>query len=199
MNEKKKNQNQIIISVLGVAILIVAVVGVSFAAFTYTRAGTKENTISTGTIVMEYTEPVNGISIDNAMPMSDATGKALTGTGNVFDFTVKSTIAGTTTVNYEVAAVKEAASTMANDQVRLYVEKEVSSNYTETFAPAQYTPLAAATTIGSPIGSMVIASGSHTTTTTDNYRLRMWMASDATITGTATTFTVRVNVYGKAS
>ncbi len=197
-NMRDNSSKQILLSVLGVAILVVAVVGVSFAAFTYTGTGTKENKISTGTISMTYTEETNGISISNALPMTDTAGKALSGENEKFDFTVASTISGTATIQYEIAATKEASSTLPDNGVKLYLEKKTGGSYTSVFEPAAYTALTDATTLGTQAGSMVLYSGSHTTTTTDNFRLRMWMAETATVTGEAQSYTVKINVYGKA-
>ena len=44
------SSKQILLSVIGVAILVVAVVGVSFAFFSYTKTGSQTNTIQTGQI-----------------------------------------------------------------------------------------------------------------------------------------------------
>lgn len=68
MNQSNSSK-QILLSVIGVAILVVAVVGVSFAFFNYTRTGA-ENTVKTGTIVFEtnYT----GISVTNLFPVSQS-------------------------------------------------------------------------------------------------------------------------------
>lgn len=106
-NNDNNTSKQVLLSVLGVAILIVAVVGISFAAFTYSKAGATENTITTGSVTMSYDEGANGIRIENAVPMTDAQGVAIAAeTNNVFDFTVKATIAGKTAIDYEVVAVK---------------------------------------------------------------------------------------------
>ncbi len=120
-NNRNDSSKQVLLSVLGVAILIVAVVGISFAAFTYSKAGTHENTVSTGAITMNYNEASNGINITNAMPMTEeqaTSGTAVNNSGvnpsnentsvndNVFDFTVNATITGTTSINYEVIAVE---------------------------------------------------------------------------------------------
>ena len=103
-NEKKNTSKQILLSVIGVAILIVAVVGISYAAFSYSKAGSVVNTISTGTISMAYNETTNGISITEAVPMTQAEGIAQSGTGNVFDFTVTAKIVGNTQINFAVTA-----------------------------------------------------------------------------------------------
>ena len=80
---KGNNSKQVLLSVLGVAILVVAVVGVSFAAFSYSKTGEKVNTITTGTITMSYSETTNGINLTNALPMTDGVGMALKETINI--------------------------------------------------------------------------------------------------------------------
>ena len=77
MKDNNNNSKQVLLSVLGVAILVVAVVGVSFAAFSYQGIGETENTISTGTISMMYNEPDNGINLTNALPTTDEQGKIM--------------------------------------------------------------------------------------------------------------------------
>ena len=94
--KENNNSKQILLSVLGVAILVVAVVGVSFAAFSYSKTGEKVNTITTGSIVMSYNETTNGINLVDALPISDAQGMALSGNTagheEYFDFNVSATI-----------------------------------------------------------------------------------------------------------
>ena len=66
------NSKKILLTVLGVAILIVAVVGISFALFTSNDQITGENTIKSGTVTMSFSEKTNGIALSNALPMSEA-------------------------------------------------------------------------------------------------------------------------------
>ncbi len=61
------SSKQILLSVIGVAILVVAVVGVSFAFFNYTRTGAA-NTVRTGTISFNTTN--SEISITNLFPIA---------------------------------------------------------------------------------------------------------------------------------
>ena len=64
--DQSKQSKQILLSVIGVAILVVAVVGVSFAFFNYTRTGT-QNTVSTGYIKFNSSQ-TGAMSITNAFP-----------------------------------------------------------------------------------------------------------------------------------
>ena len=209
-NNRKDDNNtskQVLLSVLGVAILIVAVVGISFAAFSYSKKGTVENTITTGTISMAYNEDSNGINIVDAVPMTSEQGKALTGDGNVFDFSVTATITGKTTINYEVVASKDASSTVPDEHIRLYLESSDTqgTGYTQVFAPSAYVPSTTVSSMDAPVGTMQMATGtfvsSSTTTTTQTkyYRLRMWVDTAYPVGGTAGTYKVFVNVYGKGT
>lgn len=72
-------------------ILLVAVVvavftfGVTYAFFTYSKTSDKSNVMVTGDIYLVFNEGTDVLSIANAMPMSDANGKAQT---KEFEFTI---------------------------------------------------------------------------------------------------------------
>ena len=190
------SSKQILISILGVIILIVAVIGISFAAFTYSQAGTKVNTITIGKITMNYTEATNGITLNDALPMTDATGKALTGSGNTFDFTVNANIqgSGTTTINYLIT-ITEVTTTFANTGIKVYLTPTKVSELPTTQS---------SNTAGAPTGQRILKTGTviATNTTVDQttkYRLRMWVADDFSDSSKSGTYAIKVNVYGKAN
>ena len=203
MKNNNNNSKQVLLSVLGVAILVVAVVGVSFAAFSYSKTGTKVNTITTGTITMSYSEDTNGINLVDALPMSDEQGKVLAGENNVFDFTVTATIngSGTTTINYDVTATKESGSSLDDTTVKVYLTDITSGGDTEVLAPTKVSALQKTTSdvSGAPNGQYKLTSGTFNTTTTKKYRLRMWVADDYSNLGASGTYKLRVNVYGTAA
>ena len=75
--EKIKN----ILTITTSIFLLIVVIGISYAAFTYSGVGQKANTITTGAITMSYTESSNTISMDNALPTTDNTGKTRKNSG----------------------------------------------------------------------------------------------------------------------
>ena len=88
-----KNKKSLLLSVIAVVMLLVITIGVSYAFFSYTKKGTTENSIKTGTITFLYTEVTGvgkGIKIEDSLPISDDQGKLLTGSGNVFEFKITS-------------------------------------------------------------------------------------------------------------
>lgn len=200
--KEDNNSKQVLLSVLGVAILVVAVVGVSFAAFTFSQTGVKTNTITTGTISMSYSEPENGITLTNAMPMEDSTGMALDGANETFDFTVTATIngSGTTTINYAVTAVTVPGTTLDDDYVKVYLTNMASDADSEILAPTVVSslPKTSSDASGAPDGQFILDDGTFTANSTNEYRLRMWVANNYSVTGSQETYTLRVNVYGAA-
>ena len=62
-----KTRKEIIIIGL-MLLLVIALIGVSYAAFRFMGVGQKENSITTGSITMSYNESSNTISLTGALP-----------------------------------------------------------------------------------------------------------------------------------
>ena len=205
MKDNNNNSKQVLLSVLGVAILVVAVVGVSFAAFSYSKTGEKVNTITTGTISMNYVEGENAINLTNALPMTDDVGKKLADTNQYFDFTVSANITGDATINYAITAQEaneEADSAIPNTGVKVYLTDMDGTADTQILAPTKVSELTATTgseESGTPAGQYILTTGTFDATSNHKYRLRMWVAGDYAAPATAQTYKLRVNVYGKAN
>ena len=204
--ENKSNSSKFIfISVILVTILVILVLCLSFTAFKKATSedGTNSNNDSNGNgginsrISMTYTENMNGISIQDALPTSDEVGKNLNGKGEYFDFTIKSNIVNSS-ITYEIAAIKDKSSTISDDSIKLYLEKQNSGSYEQVMEPTIFKSITKRSKIGSPNGSMVLYKLNRKKSGTDNYRLRMWIKEDAVVEMDKS-YTVKVNVYGKAS
>ena len=199
--EKIKNTLTIVISIF----LLIVVIGVSYAAFTYSGIGKKENTITTGAISMSYTESSNTISMNNALPTTDTTGKTRTNSGEYFDFTVKSSIAGNTDINYEIAAKEETGNTFSGSNIKYYLTSvDSNGNETEVMAPRTYYEESSGNVYtGRPTDMMSLYVGNlkNQGETTINYRLRIWVdeAYNPQNDNGGLTYKVRVNVYGQTS
>ena len=101
------SSKQVLLSVLGIAILVVAVVGVSFAFFSYTKAGNTNNVVATGEIYTYFNEG-SAINLTQAFPQKTApaaiTGSNAASTQDVgyLKFTVTGKNESTTPVTYKV-------------------------------------------------------------------------------------------------
>ena len=199
--DKKK---QLLLSIGLVLILVLMIVGISYAAFKFVGLGQKENTITTGAITMEYTESTNTISMTGALPTTDATGKVRLTKGEYFDFTIKSSIQGNTNINWEIAAedvTPSSAKKMASKNIKLYLTKLDSTGAeTQVMAPKVYNATTSANTkTGRPSGVMSLATGTMSASETTNYRLRMYVDEDYNPQGDGggLSFSVKINAYGK--
>lgn len=203
--ENKSNSSKFIfISVILVTILVILVLCLSFMAFKKATSDSYKkdpNSDSNGginsKISMTYTENMNGISIQDALPTSDEVGKHLNGKGEYFDFTIKSNVVNSS-ITYEIAAIKDKSSTISDDFIKLYLEKQNSGTYEQVMEPTIFKPITEKSKVGSPNGSMVLYKLNRKKSGTDNYRLRMWIKEDAVVEMDKS-YTVKVNVYGKAS
>ena len=198
--DKKK---QLLLSIGLVLILVLMIVGISYAAFKFVGEGKKPNTITTGAITMEYTESTNTISMTGALPTTDATGKVRLTKGEYFDFTIKSNIKGNTNINWEIAAediTPSSAKKMAGKNIKLYLTKLNGDKEEEVMAPKVYNATTSANTkTGRPSGVMSLATGTMSTSETTNYRLRMYVDEDYNPQGDGggLSFSVKINAYGK--
>lgn len=203
--------------VLGLALvaLVVITCAVTYAFFNYAQSGTTDNTITTGTITFIYEEVEQngaGISITDAFPMTDEAGKAQSGAGKVFNFSVKSTNSTANSIPYEVTARKALDSDLAEEAVYLYLT-EVEGATENALLFDLYSNLTQ-TSLNVPSG--IVEKTIYTDTiaaNTNNYqkdfRLRMWIPNDIEFyTKDANgndvygyndkSFTVTVNVYAEA-
>ena len=198
--DKKK---QLLLSIGLVLILVLMIIGISYAAFKFTGLGNKPNTITTGAIMMEYEESTNTISMNNALPTTDATGKVRLTEGEYFDFTIKSSIQGNTNINWEIAAEDITASSakkMNGKNIKFYLTKLTGDNEEEVMAPKVYNATTSANTkTGRPSGVMSLATGTMSASETTNYRLRMYVDEDYNPQGDGggLSFSVKINAYGK--
>ncbi len=211
-----KNKKNLVLSVIAIVMLLVVTIGVSYAFFSYTKKGTTENSIKTGTITFLYTEVTGvgkGIKIEDSLPISDDQGKLLTGSGNVFEFKITSDTLSNTSIPYEVTARKSSNSTLDEKAVKVYlteVDGEESELLLDNYSNLKETD----TTIPEGIVEKTLYKGkvpANTTKYEKNFKLRMWLDEgidfspvkdedgNDTYPYNGKTFTLTVNVYANAN
>jgi len=201
--KKEKIKNILTIGVT--LVLLITVIGISYAAFNYSGVGQKLNTITTGAISMNYIESSNIISMNNALPTTDNTGKKRLNTGEYFDFTVKSSIKGNTDINYEIAAKEESGNTFSGKNIKFYLTK-VNSDGTEeeVMPPKTYSEDKTSNVYtGRPADMMSLFVGNlnQQDDTEIKYRLRLWVDENYNPQNDngGLIYKVKVNVYGQTS
>lgn len=193
-----KKSTGLLLSVLGVLSLVLITAGVTYAFFNYAKLGTTENSITTGSLTFLYDEinqEGNRVKIENALPTADTDGMALASNNNVFNFKVTAQNTGNVPIKYEVTARKDDSSTLAESNVKIYLE---SSSDGVTYTASDLTMDAGTvktygelgvptTTIPAGITEKLLYSGEvagETSTYTNNFKLRMWLKEGSTTDGT---------------
>ena len=201
-NNKKK---VLVLSIIGLIGLVIVTVGITYAVFTYTKLGTTDNTVTSGTLKFLYTENTGvktGIKLTNALPISDTQGKALDGDNNVFDFSIEATNTGTEAITYEVTLRKKSTSTLKEDYVKVYLTDRTETTEKEELGPTNFNKLTQTNIdVGSEIEKTIYngtVNGGEVSYKKD-FRLRMWV-DDTKDSGDiyGKEFTAMVNVYSNA-
>jgi len=209
MNKK----TALMVSVLGIISIVLVTAGVTFAFFSYAKQGTTENSIKTGSITFIYEEvdkQGSGISIENAFPVSDSTGKAQSATKEVFNFKVRSEN-GNFDIPYTITARMSDDSKLAQDAVKVYLTEVVGDSETallesiyEDLTDYSNAPNGKTEKV---LHSTKVPAGS--TGYEKNYRLRMWIPSTIDFSPVQENgvdkypyndkkFTLTINVYANA-
>ena len=182
-------------------LLVIALIGVSYAAFRFMGEGAKLNKITTGSITMEYTESSNTISLTGALPTTDETGKKRLNPGEYFDFTVSSTIVGDVNINYEISAKEVGEGTIDGKYIKLYLTRiREDGTEEELMAPEVYNEESTSNGYtGRPAGEMSLYTSSMSSSESNKYRLRMYVdeSYNPQDDGGELQFSVQINIYGK--
>lgn len=177
-------------TILGIIILFLSLVclftGLSIAIFTYFGEGLTSNVIQTGRVVFSYSDANgggNGINIENASPIPDDMGKILSGTGEYFDFSVSATTTNTDLV-YEITAIKNSSSTLAEKYVKLYLTTLDGTTETETSITSPSTGIVTYDQLNNTTNSLLTGKTIYYGTVNSgevayskNFRLRMWVTA----------------------
>ena len=195
----KKKENIIIIAIL--VIMLLAIIGVSYAAFSFSQTGSVPNKITTGSITMTYEESDNTITLGNALPTTDATGTTRLKDGEYFDFTVSSEITGEVNINYEISAKEVGEGTIDGSNIKLYLTRLTEDGEEQSLmTPEVYNEETTSNKFtGRPAGEMSLYTSSMNSSESNDYRLRMYVTEEYNPQGDGgnLTFAVKVNVYGK--
>ena len=179
MKDKKK-----ILMVLGVVSIVLITIGIGYAFFSYSKNGTTENTISSDSITFLYDEvdqQGNGITLTNALPISDTEGK---GQIQDFDFRIVSDTSTGISIPYEITLRKKVGSDDIDDIIKVYLAKTTDSSTTianeEEVELSKYSDLETVTKNGHQEKLLHVdkVPGSNSTYN-QGYRLKMWIDDSA--------------------
>lgn len=170
------------VAVITICSILLILVMIGFIAFSNRKPEVIKKEEDGGFVTLNYSSEVNALTILKATPLSDAVGMKNMTDGQYFDFSVDVNVSEAPIVEYEISIIKDKkTSTIEDEDIRIYLEKEESGTYTKVFGPEEYVPSKNYTSAGSEVGSMVLLNSQTKKTITENYRLRMWLSDKAIV------------------
>lgn len=200
MKNKKEN---VLSGFFWIIVIVVCLVLSILVGFLFVKYGNEKNIViekeeNGGNIVLNYTNNITGLYISKAVPTSDVVGSAFSEEGTYFDFAIDTKLDNATSIEYEIAVLKDSKKcTIPDEDIRIYLEREVSGTYTKVFGPAPFEPIKEDTKLGSQSGSMVLSKVKTKKSFVDNYRLRLWLADTSAVQ--SGDYAVEVVVNGHAN
>ena len=183
---------------LAICLVLIILVAIGFGVFAGREETIVEEKENGGNITLNYSSNLLGLKLVDATRTTDSVGMKNLEEGEYFDFSVDVALDNAPFIVYEVAVLKDTKnSTIADDDIRIYLEKEKSGTYTSVFEANRYVPIEEESELGSPVGSMILTNVKKTKTSVDNYRLRMWL-SDKALSDKGN-YSVQVIVNGNAN
>ncbi len=167
------------IVLIGICLLFIILIAIGFIAFSHRKEEVIENEENGGKITLNYTNNITGLSLKDIIPTTDSVAIKELKDGKYFDFFIDIDLKKASSIEYEISAIKDddpKNSSISDDDIRIYLEKEKSGTYTKVFGPSKYIPIKKTTELGSPAGSMVLVHSKAIQSSKDNYRLRMWLS-----------------------
>ena len=197
MDNSYKTKN-ILFIILGISVILILVVIFSFIMFFKHQKNNVNEVIKNSVVTMNYKTSTADFKLANLTPMSNEVGKALRTEGSYFDFAVSSQLDEDSSVQYEIALIKDSESTISDNDVVIYLEKQKSGSYAKVDDPKIFTPSKKKTSLGSPAKSMVVDKVTLSSEKVVNYRLRMWIREGAVVDPSGV-YSVKVKVFGQAN
>ena len=190
-NEKltKKNKNTII---MGIFLLIIILLGSTYAFFTYSKTG-QAFTLTSKSIKAEFIGGTNSINITNAYPISDEFAIQNLDKLSYLDFTVTSTISNLDkAISYELYLTGDTTNTLDGNYIKVYLTDESNNKLME---PKIYNNLDNTTYSIDKKTGKVIYVGNTTGTNTNKFRLYAWIDKDYEQNSVSQKFKFNVNIY----
>ena len=177
--EKKDRRRNIFLIIIFLFLLFLSSFGITYSMYKGDSGGNHE--IVTDKIIFTYSDVDrggNGIYIENALPIPDATGKKLAGSKEYFDFSINAT-SKKTNIKYQLLIRKNSVSTLSNNNVRVYLAS-LNGSYEHELVLEGFDELETTTIDGTKyyvLYEKVLTKGIENYS--DFYRLRMWIKEDA--------------------
>lgn len=206
---------KILLGILTILGIVALTIGATYAWFSMVKIGTTSNTISSGSIKFHYGEKSQGLTLNEAMPMSDIVGMQQ---NDYFEFEITSKTSKLLDIPYYITVRRSGTGTNMDNIVKVYLTKidgntEVPVELENGEIIATFNELGTYINndaINIPISEKLLHRDvvfANSSNYKETYRLRMWISDDTQFIVQepgqsdvypyqGKTYTLKVNVYG---
>lgn len=185
------------ITLASICVVFVSILTIGIILFENRKEEVIEKNEDGGQITLNYTNNVTGLTLENVAPTTDAIAMKDMTESRYFDFFIDVDLKKANSMEYEISVIKEKSSTISDEDIRIYLEKEESGTYSKVFGPSPFTPISKASELGSEKNSMILVKSKTKKSLKDNYRLRVWLSDKSLLPTGSCTVSVVVNGIAK--
>ena len=184
---------------VGISSVLIIIISIGMIVFANREEEVITKKETGGNLVLNYTGNNPSLTLTDIGRTTDTVGmKDLTASLQaITSCTNDAELDNAPSIEYEIAVIKDKSKcTISDSDIRIYLEQEKSGTYTKIFGPSKYIPLKKDSNLGTLEGSMVLAKVKKIKKSSDNYRLRIWLADTSALE--KGNYSLDVVVNGKA-
>ena len=168
-----KKGTKITLIIGGILIVLIGVVGITYAFFSTGGAQETSNSFQSGCLNISLTDASSSISLTNTYPVTDVEGLE----GTSYDFTITNTC--NTSANYEInlESINEQANSLNADYIKVALSSDTVDNVISKLSSnTSKTP-----TISNAYEAYNLYTGTLNASEEKTYHLKLWLDYDATV------------------
>ena len=171
----------------GIIVVLIGVIGITFAFFSTGGIQDTANTFQSGCLNISLTSNSSSISLNNILPITDVEGLS----GTSYDFTIENTC--NTSANYQVnlESLNEQANSLGADYIKVSLSSDTNDNVISILSDnTSVTP-----EVEGAYEAYNLYTGTLNADETKTYHLRLWLDYDATVEQAANkVYSSKINV-----
>ena len=182
-----KKNTKITLLVAGALIILVGIIGITYAFFSTGGSQEQANTFTSGCLNISLTDASSSINLTNTYPITDIEGLETTS----YDFTITNTCDTSTNYSINLESLNQVANSLSADYIKVALSSDTVGNVISVLSDnTSVTP-----EIDGAYESYNLYTGTLGASETKTYHLKLWIDYDATVEQAANkVYSSKINV-----
>ncbi len=171
----------------GIVVILIGVIGITFAFFSTGGIQDTANTFQSGCLNISLTSNSSSISLNNILPITDVEGLS----GTSYDFTIENTCNTATNYQVNLESLNEQANSLSANYIKVALSSDTNDNVISILSDnTSVTP-----EVEGAYEAYNLYTGTLNADETKTYHLRLWLDYDATVEQAANkVYSSKINV-----